>query len=376
MIWKRIEIVFRLGSAVALWALMPAAAEARAAQAFPVVVAADAPPQRLAPLPGVSGQAPDLPAEPVPDIPYSFFWTAADGLSWRARDHARRAAVSEHSPGLLGGFALTPVETPATRWQPRPRSGGWSAGAARWNTQLDDSTSLTLGSSEIGVPEWNDTLQLGGIRLSQSFLASSEDVAQWNYSLALGAVDQSATGANDLQFGPMAGSLALSYDYSPTLRLTTRTEVANDLFMSGVAGQYDLGWMGRWHSGVSRSTRGGQQGWRYRARADFDLDEDLSLAWMGERLTDGFMDVRRYAAGAHPVGSGRQRWSASWDSGAWGKWSGSFESVHPREGAPQRRFGLSRQFWYSPNLRVGIHAEREMVSDDYDIGLRFSFPLY
>lgn len=389
---KRIEIVsFMLAAGVALHAAFawaqpalgrPSGGDAHTAHAFPVFIEPGAPALRLAPLPGVADAAGRASAaEPgdaafTPDIPYSYFWRPQDGLRMRAADYARGQEVSEHSPGLLGGFGQAWVETPGTRWQPRPSGGGWAFGAASWNTRLDESTELALGNSEISVPEWEESLRLSGISLSQSFLADSDDVSQWNYSLAFGAVDQSASGASDLRFGPTAGSLALSYDYSPEFSVETQTEVAADLVMAGVTGQYDLGALGRWRSGIARSSRGTYQGWRYRAMADFDLADDVSLGWVGERHTDGFMDVRRYAAGSSVAGGGRQRWSASWDVGRWGEWSGSFETVHGSQGTQQRRFGLSQQFWYSPNLRIGIHAEREAIAHDYDIGLRFSFPLY
>lgn len=387
---KRIEIVSRcMGAVLALAAAGAAGAQAPDGgpawwwspdvEAFRVRIEADAPPMPLSD-DAVSGYAApgatDEASRFVPDIPYSYFWTQRDGLRLRARAHAQRQRVSEHSPGLLGGFPQPRVETPRTRWLAAPGAGGWAFGERNWRTRLDEGPAILLGSSDLAVPEWNESLRLSGVSLSQSFLASSEEVSQWNYSLAFGAVDQSAVGASDLIFGPRAGSLQLSYDHGPRLSVETQTEVAADLLMSGVTGQYDLGGLGRWRSGISRSNHGMHQGWRYRAMADFDLDDDLSLAWVGERYTDGFMDVRRYAAGTNPVAGGRQRWSASWDVGRWGRWSGSFESVHGKQGAQQRRFGLSQQFWYSPNLQIGIHAEREVVADDYDIGLRFSFPLY
>ncbi len=387
MIRKRIEIVSCMIGGMLLWTLhaqamasssWPSRYALAPAQSFPVYTERVAPPVPLDPVedaPQSGAPAAVQERSFVPDIPYSYFWRPQDGLRLRSAAHARRQEISEHSPGLLGGFELPTVETPDTRWQPRPSGGGWSAAAVRWGAQLDDHTELALGNSELITPVWNESLRLSGLSLSQSFLASNEDVSQWNYSLALGALDQSASGATDLEFGPTAGALALNYDYNDRISLQTRTEVAPDLIMSGFAGQYDLGWLGRWRSGISRSNRGMHQGWRYRAAADFDLAEDLSLVWMGERYTDGFMDIHRYA-GNNPAAGGRQKWSASWDVGPWGEWSGSFESVQGRQGTEQRRFGLSQQFWYSPKLRIGFHAEREVVSDDYDIGLRFSFPLY
>lgn len=325
---------------------------------------------------GEAAESPPHDDASVPDIPYSYFWMPQDGLRLRVVEYARQYDVSEHSPGLFGAFGAPPVNTPGTRWLPAPDDGDWTFGVQNWRTRLEEGPELLVGRSEISVPEWNESVPLGGINLSQSFLGSSDDVSRWNYSLAFGAVDRSDAGASELEFGPTAGSLALSYDYSPSLGLESQTEVTADLIMTGLTGKYDFGGLGRLRSGIARSAQGLRKGWRYRAMADFDLPGGINLEWIGERHTDGFMDIRRQAQGAEPIAGGRQRWSANWDAGRWGKWSGSYESVRDRWGAQQRRFGMSQQFWYSPNLQIRLHAEREVVSDDYDIGLRFSFPLY
>ncbi|NLC35470.1 MAG: hypothetical protein GX772_03340 [Alcaligenaceae bacterium] len=390
MTWKRIEIVSCvLGAGMALLAGCASVDSARVVQQgdkagplLPEPVEPASTGLKLPPWPNseASGQAAHSGfghhERFVPDIPASYFWSHEDGLRLRAADEARGQAISRNSAGLLGGFERAWVETPETRWQPRPDSGGWQAGAAQWQAHLNGSTEFALGSSELVTPGWNDSLKLGGIRLRQGFPAPGDQAPQWNYSMALGVVDQSAANASDLAFGPATGRVALNYDYSPALKLVTHAEAADDLVTSGLAGQYDLGGWGRWRSGFAHSSQGGNHGWRYRAMADFDLANDLSLGWAGERRTDGFLDVNRYAAGSGLAGGDRQRWSASWNAGRWGTWSGSFETAHNELGAQRRRFGLRQQFWYSPNLRIGIHAERETVADDYDIGLRFSVPLY
>jgi hypothetical protein len=144
------------------------------------------------------------------------------------------------------------------------------------------------------VPAWNEGVRLGGVSLSQSFIAGNEDVARWNYSLAFGAVDQSAAGqSGDLAFGPKAGSASLTYHHGSGLSLSSHTQVADDLMLAGVTSQYDLGILGRWRSGVARSNQGLNQGWRYRAMADFAVADDMSLAWMGERHTAGHTPLCR-----------------------------------------------------------------------------------
>ena len=342
-----------------------------AAIAFPVYVEAVRYPVPLEPVPGLMQES-----ESAPDIPYSYFWTVQDGLNLRAADYVLHHEISEHSPGLLGGFEQPHVVTPGTRWLPVPSTESLSLGARSWQAQLDPGMRLALGSSEVGIPAWNDSLRLSGVSLSQSFLASSSDASQWKYSAAFGAVDHSTGGTTgDLVFGPMAGSVSVAYDYSPRLSVVGHTEMASDLLMSDFTGQYDLGQLGRWRTGIAKSDHPLQEGWRYRAMADFDLTPDFSMAWQGERYTEGFMDLRRYAEGSGAAEGGRHRWSASWDTDDWGRWSGSFESEHGEDGVLARRFGLNQQFWYSPNLRIGVHAEKEVIGD-YDMGLRFSFPLY
>ena len=38
-----------------------------------------------------------------------------------------------------------------------------------------------------------------------------------------------------------------------------------------------------------------------------------------------------------------------------------------------RRFQVTQQFWYGPRL-LSVFTQSEVIADDYDIGLRVSFP--
>lgn len=418
MIRKRIEIVMRGLAATALLAasagnarlataqhtqteLKQVAAAGRGAarapetwvapdtHAFPVYLDRGRRPQELEPVEGIPVECKggrtteDLDESPcevddgtVPHLSYSYSWTEDDARALRAQRFMRAQQLSRYSPGLWSAFPLNHSRARSWSWLSTAGVDGWSFGERSWQNRIDRHTELSLGSSEIAMPAWNDSIRLGGISLSQSFLEDGERDANWNYSLAIGAVDHtSAVVPGDLTFGPMAGSLLLSYEYNPQVSLLSQTEVADDLLMSDVTGEYDLGTWGRWRSGVSRSTRSMQDGWRYRVMGDVSLADDIGMAWVGERYTDGFMDIRRYAAGADQQGGARQRWTASWDAGRWGTLSGRYESVHGHQGVQERRFGVNQQFYYSPNLQVEVRAEREVIAGDYDIGLRFSFPL-
>src|SRR5690606_40020239 len=134
----------------------------------------------------------------------------------RASEFAILYSAYDVPPGIVGGSVGPRAAAPDTRWVPTPGTQAWAFGERNWRRSLEEGPDVLLGSSEIAVPEWNESVRLGGISLSQSFMASSDDVSAWNYALAFGAVDQSGSSPEgDLVFGPTAGSLALSYDYSP-----------------------------------------------------------------------------------------------------------------------------------------------------------------
>ncbi len=306
----------------------------------------------------------------LPDVSYDVFWNRKDFGEWRRND----AAIS--APGLRGtrGWRRTPPLR--SSWLKTPSRDPWTFGANNWRYSAEQGLDVTLGNDEIAVPSWGNAARLGGISISQSSLVTSPESQTWQYSLSVGALDNS-TGLvqGDLDYGPTAGSTVLRYGLSPDVTLESQLELAPGLMTSGVGGRYASRRWGAWSAGVARATHGLREGWRYQAAYEVDLLDDLQLSWVNEKHTGGFADLSRYQNAADSVAGVRQQWLATVDLGRWGDLSGMYENHRSSVGDVRRSFGLTQQFWYSPNLRIGLRAEREVVSGDYDVGLRFSVPI-
>jgi len=359
------------------WAAGPQLADLAPARAFAAPQISVAPPRPLPDRPAMDdlfiGMEEPVPqAEPTPDISYDFFWKPSAEPAWN------RGTSSAASPGLRETRNWRRASRLGARWvgkSDRP----WTFGASNWRYADAQGLSVTLGNEEIAAPAWGNSARLGGISVSQSSLVSAGDAHAWQYTMAVGALDYS-TGQEDLNYGPKAGNTVVRYGLSPAFTLESQLELAPNLMTSGIGGQYQTDW-GAWSAGVARASQGLYKGWRYQASYSVDLADTLRLSWLNERHTEGFADLSRYqngaaAPGAAAPGGIRQRWTATVPMGRWGDVSGTYESARTSLGEQQRSFGFTQQFWYSPNLRVGLRAEREVVSGDYDIGIRFSVPIY
>jgi hypothetical protein len=306
----------------------------------------------------------------IPDISFDFFWQETDFRQWH------RMKVSSSSPGLRGTRGWRRTSGSRSRWLPAPSQDAWTLGASNWRYAGEQGLGITLGSNEIAVPAWGSSTRMGGISISQSSFADTGDSGAWRYSMAVGALDYSASQAQgDLNYGPTASNTVLSYRMSPQFVLESQLEVAPDLVTTGIGGRYKTRGWGAWSAGVARASAGVQTGWRYQAAYEVDVLEDLKLSWVNESHSAGFADLSRYQDVSTSVGGIRQRVTATVPMGRWGDLGGMYESSRSSVGDIQRSFGLTQQFWYSPNLRIGLQAERQLVTGDYDVGIRFSVPI-
>jgi hypothetical protein len=304
----------------------------------------------------------------VPDIPFDYFWTQRDSVDRRARSHAVSNLGLKSTAGRRG-------LTPRKRILPAMSSDPWTLGSRTWRYSDSDGLDLTLGNEEIEVPVWGRSVRLGGVSLSQSSLVESDYADSWKYSLSLGALDRTTAEQGDLDYGETAGNLVVRYGLNKDLSIESQTQLAPDMAAHGVGGRYQTDW-GAWTAGVDRATYGLYKGWRYQAAYSVNIMDDLELSWRNERYTPGFVDLSRYGATDLSQGGTIQSLTAKLPLGRWGDLSGSFENESSTSGDVKRRFGLTQQFWYSPNLRIGLRAQREVVGGDYDIGGRCSFPIY
>lgn len=371
-----------------MWCMLPLSALAHMAEARSDATFRDLAPIRLYAVPEVSvdpprplpdpaddefasAGSPDVAAAPdtlaIPDIPYDYFWDETDFRQWH------KIKVSSASPGLAGSRGWRRTPRLRARWLSTPSQDPWTFGASNWRYAGEQGLGVSLGNNEIAVPTWGNAARMGGISVSQSSQAGS-DSQRWQYAMSVGALDYSASQPQgDLIYGPTASNTVLRYQINPQVTLESQLETAPDLITTGVGGRYVNEW-GAWSAGIAKANYGMHQGWRYQAAYEVDVLEDLQLSWLSERHTTGFTDLSRYADGIS-TGGVRQQVSASVPLGRWGDVVGRYESSQPLVGDAQRSFGLTQQFWYSPNLRVGLTAERQLVSGDYDVGIRFSVPI-
>ncbi|MBF6618516.1 MAG: hypothetical protein ITG07_17550 [Candidimonas sp.] len=299
----------------------------------------------------------------------SYLWRPGDGRQWR------RGKVADTSPGLRGarGWRRSPrLKSPVSAGSSLP----WQFGTSNWRYAGEDGWSLTLGAEEIAVPTWSNAARLGGVSISQSSLSNANALGSWEYAMSVGVLDAtSGQDQGDLDYGPTASNTVLRYGISPEFTLESQLELASDLVTSGLGGEYEGEW-GVWSAGVARASYGLYKGWRYQTGYTVNVLDDLQLSWKNERHTAGFTDLSRYQDGGIAPGGIRQQWSATVPLGRWGDVSGVYETERSALGSKKHSFGFGQQFWYSPNLRVGLRAEREFVTGDYDIGIHFSVPIF
>jgi hypothetical protein len=329
---------------------------------------------------------------PLPPTQTDFFsvgsaWDANDAWTLDTAYRSFRMADDASRPlrysglrarmGRTGAYSGVGLKSRKARWLPATSSDPWTFGARNWRYSAEGGLDVTLGSDDIISPVWGASSRLGGVSISQTSVVDSTEAGSWRYALAVGALDYAPGPAQgDLSYGPTASSSVLSYGLSPQLTLESQIEVAPDLMTTGLGGHYRSKRLGALSLGVARAQHEVQQGWRYKTAYEVDLIDDLQLSWISERHDSGYADLSRYRDMGATDGGVRHEWTATMGLGRWGDLTGSYENARSFGGEARRSFGLTQQFWYSPNLRIGVRAERESVSGDYDIAVRFSVPIY
>lgn len=297
-------------------------------------------------------------------------WTKDDYRAWIKGSGYRAAHESEQTTSVFPfSFVAEPVAPP-----PGAMSQ-WRLGQRNWQYAPNNGLAVRLGADDVTSSVLSGAATLGGLHLRQSSLEQPDDAQNWSLSFALGALDYSdASQQGDLTYGPLAANTVIQYGINENIALESALQVAPDLVTTSLAGRLDAGQFGELRAGVAHSNLAEQDGWRYQAGYDVQLIDDLHLSVRSEWDAPGFADLGQYQGGATP--GIRRHWAATVPATRWGDISGTYESFRPAIGTATEKFGFSQQFWYSPNLRIGLEAKREVGSGDYDIGLRFSVPIY
>lgn len=320
------------------------------------------------PLPASEGLS--VPELDEPERAYSdLLWSKDDYRAWiSGTGYQSSAQAHSSSRAFPVSFVADPVSPPAGAM------AQWRLGERNWNYATENGLALRLGSTDVGSSVLAGTATLGGVHIRQSALAQPGDAKDWNFSLAFGALDYSGdAGKGDLSYGPAAANTVIHYGLSDNLALESAVQVAPDLVTTSLGGRFDTGYFGQLRAGVAHGSQADQKGWRYQAAYNVQLADELHLTVRNEWDAPGFADLGHYRGGVAP--GVRRHWTATIPTQRWGDISGTYETFRPDAGSATERFGFSQQFWYSPNLRIGLQAQREVDSGDYDIGIRFSVPI-
>lgn len=177
---------------------------------------------------------------------------------------------------------------------------------------------FVLGSSQTPkLVSGLSTVPLGGLSLA-------DESSSWRYGAAVGKINKNTT-ITDLHYGPDAANAWISTQLSPSLALEGLYQHAEGYEQVGIGGRYDFN----------------------------------SLVDVSVNLTPSTHSMDMH-----------------WDLGRWGLLGANYVGKQPDQGQKQHTFGFNQQFWYSPNLRIDVEAQRQTHSGDYNMGLRFSLPVF
>lgn len=337
---------------------------------YAVEIDALAQPQPLPPLPPAVGQG----IKAGEGLHASLFALAPDELDGRRVHWTSRFGLKPfQGQGIAGAHRYADPLTVSSLTS----SDSWELGAENWRYTAGDGTDLTLGSYAPRISVWGGGARLGGIAVTRSLTDCAVPEDSWQYGVVLGALNytDAAASSGALAYGAGASDAVVRYGVDSDLTLETQVQWAPAMVTAGVGGLYSTPW-GAWRAGVAKATHDLHEGWRYRVGYDTSLLDDIKLSWLTERRSGGFTDLGSYTGFKADSGHRRNLFSTSIPMGRWGMMRGSYEHIASSTEPLKQRFMVSQQFWYSPNLRVSLSAQREHLSGDYGLGLELAMPIH
>ena len=248
----------------------------------------------------------------------------------------------------------------------------WHLGRDAWRYQSADNKRFTLGSHRPVFGSGLSTATLGGVSIAASEAAQSE---KWRYGAAWGKVDNTV-GKTALDYGAGVGRVWLGLNMSSQWAVDGLYQRAEQYEQYGLGTSYQNEGLGIWDFTVTQSQRVDEKGWRYQGRYGVSLSDNLQMRWSHESYAGNFVPVTKLQQKTSLSTRYTQAVALDWQTSQLGKVGASYATQQQDRGERDQRFGLSQQFWYSPNLRIDIDAQRERYSGDYNMKLRFSVPLF
>lgn len=252
----------------------------------------------------------------------------------------------------------------------------WYVDQRAWRYQSTSNVRFTVGNSTPQLVSGLKTVPLGGLSFSDRVDAVLTDKEQWRYGLALGVVDKQPTATN-FNYGAKAARAWVDVRLSPKLSFDGLYQRAEGYEQVGLGSRYHLSSTGGvWAMSLTQSHHRAGKGWRYQGRYDMDISETVDVSLSTETYSGAFSNLLQSQNKSFTTPQAKHGVDVHWDTGRWGALGASYSSTQPRLGQNQHSFGVNQQFWYSSNLRIDLDAQRQIHTGDYNMGLRFSLPVF
>lgn len=305
------------------------------------------------------------------------------------------SAAAEAADATAGGLDLDYVPLPpgstAVKWgrplgTPKPwfagvsPEGGMRLGDRSLTYRNVEGPSVTLGSLTPFSPAWSSAATIGGVQVSNLTTSSDATVPEGKlgYSSVWGRIDNTDPGltAGGVQYGAPAGSNSLRYGLSPDVTLEGQVQSARALTTTGLGTTYSMGQWGTLQGGATQSHFDTSEGWRYSLGYNVKLFDTLKLGYGNELTSSGYGDLATYQDGATATSQWRNTFSAGVPISGWGEISGTYSGLRDNAGEMlERRYGISQSMMLSPNVRLAVGADHDVVTGDYGVNMQLTMPI-
>ncbi|ARP80350.1 hypothetical protein CAL12_05550 [Bordetella genomosp. 8] len=304
-------------------------------------------------------------------------------------------AASEAADATAGGLDLdyvplppgsTPVKWGRPLGTPKPwfssvtPEGGMQLGDRSLTYRSVDGPSVSLGSLTPFAPAWSSAATIGGVQVSNLSASSDSTVPEGKlgYSSVWGRINNTdpAMTAGGVQYGVPAGSNAVRYGLTPDVTLEGQVQSARALTTTGLGTTYSMGEWGTLQGGATQSHFDAAQGWRYNLGYNVKVFDTVRLGYGNELTSSGYGDLSTYQDGTTATSQFRNTFSAGVPISGWGELSGTYSGLRDTSGEMlERRYGISQSMMLSPNVRLAVGADHDVITGDYGVNMQLTMPL-
>jgi hypothetical protein len=283
-------------------------------------------------------------------------------------------------PGTVPVKWGRPVGTPKPWFAGVSPEGGMQLGDRNLTYRNVDGPSVSLGSLTPFSPAWSSTAAIGGVQVSNLTTAADTTVPEGKlgYSSVWGRInntDPTAT-AGGVQYGAPVGSNSLRYGLTPDVTVEGQVQSARALTTTGLGTTYSLGQWGTLQGGATQSRLDTAEGWRYSMGYNVNVFDAVKLGYANEMTSSGYGDLTTYQDGATTTRQWRDTFSAGVPVGAWGEFSGTYSGLRDTSGEMlERRYGISQSMMLSPNVRLAVGADHDVITGDFGVNMQLTMPI-